>query len=269
MKKPFRIKKIADKTWSIEIKTAYFQGLVYLLEGGEKALLIDSAVNIPGLRELVSGLSKKPIELAITHGHLDHIGSAHQFGRAYVSEADSEVLQRHTDPAFVKAMIADEFPPIMQKIFAKIIKEMTAPLPPTEWLPLPESFELGGRKIEVIKTPGHTPGSVCFLDRGNRLLFSGDTVCDWGVLLHFPEGRPPAVFLDSLRKLKALESEYDFIYPGHHGAPSGQGVADRYIACAEGIINGGIKPKSDKSKLVARYKDIRITLPKRWTANDR
>jgi glyoxylase-like metal-dependent hydrolase (beta-lactamase superfamily II) len=269
MKNPFKIAKISPGTWSIEIKTAYFQGLVYLLEGGEKALLIDAAVNMPGLREVVTGLTKKPIELAITHGHLDHVGSAHQFGRAYVSSLDSEVLQRHTNSAFVKSMINNEFPPLMQKIFAKIIKEITSPLPPTLWLPIPKSFDLGGRKIEVIETPGHTPGSVCFLDRANKLLFSGDTVCDWGILLHFPEGQPPAVFLDSLQKLKALESEYDFIYPGHHGAPSQKGVTDWYIACAKGVISGEIKPKADKSKLVAKYKDIRITLPKGWTANDK
>ena len=47
-------------------------------------------------------------------------------------------------------------------------------------------FDLGGRRIEVLATPGHTPGSVCFLERERRALYTGDTVCARGILLSLP-----------------------------------------------------------------------------------
>ena len=55
-------------------------------------------------------------------------------------------------------------------------------------LPLSEHqiFDLGGRSLEVLFTPGHTPGSVVFLDRKNKFLFAGDSVVSTPILILIP-----------------------------------------------------------------------------------
>jgi len=62
--------------------------------------------------------------------------------------------------------------------------------------------------------------------------------------------------------LKEMEPFYDAIYPGHHGVPVKKGSLDDYIACAEKIIAHDIELAEARAKYEAKYKDIRISLPK-------
>ena len=75
-------------------------------------------------------------------------------------------------------------------------------------------FNLGGRQLEVIETPGHTPGSICLVDRENKLLFSGDNN-NTAVWLFLPESLHLSTYLISLRNLAARISEFKTILPGH------------------------------------------------------
>ncbi|MDR1806107.1 MAG: MBL fold metallo-hydrolase [Clostridium sp.] len=233
---------------------------MYLLTGDKMALLIDTGINKGDLRGFVSSLTGLPVTVVCTHGHFDHIGCAWQFGGALVSDDDDKLLADHLDQNYLKSLIKKEYSPLFCRLAKKIIDKLTIPPPKTTWAHLPESIELGNRRIEVIKTPGHTTGSVCFLDRKNKMLFSGDTVCDWGILLHL-DGTDVSTYLQSVKKLKALESEFDDIWPGHHGAPVKRGTLGWYVACAEGVLTGEIKPQKQKRKRVAKHKEILITLP--------
>ncbi|MDR1801089.1 MAG: MBL fold metallo-hydrolase [Lachnospiraceae bacterium] len=259
MKNPFNVRKIADNTYIIEQKTKYFQCLTYLLLGREKALLIDTGVNEGDLKGTVDTLTNLPVIVVCTHGHLDHIGCAWQFGGALICEADDKLLENHLNQAYLKSLMKLEYSPLFCFFYKRPINRLTTPPPVTLWGHLPETIDLGERTIEVINTPGHTPGSVCFLDRKNRMLFSGDTICDWGILLHL-EGTGIETYLQSIKKIKAIENDFDDIWPGHHGAPVKRGTLDSYIACAEGVISGDIEPVRHKRKQIATYEGILITL---------
>ena len=65
-----------------------------------------------------------------------------------------------------------------------------------------------------------------------------------------------------MQKIKAREAEYDAVFPGHHGAPAKKDALSQYIACAEGVISGAIQPEPGKNKQAAKYREIRIVLPK-------
>lgn len=75
-------------------------------------------------------------------------------------------------------------------------------------------FDLGGIQLEVYETPGHSPGSICLLDRKDRFLFSGDTIVahTW---MQLPECPPMATLLQSLNRLQTLRGEFDHIFFGH------------------------------------------------------
>ena len=70
-------------------------------------------------------------------------------------------------------------------------------------------FDLGNRTLEIIETPGHSPGSVSILDREHRWLFTGDTCCQADVLLQIEYSQSPEVYLKSINKLIERESQYD------------------------------------------------------------
>ena len=123
-------------------------------------------------------------------------------------------------------------------------------------------FDLGGRTLEVIETPGHTPGSISLLEHGAKRLYSGDTVCDRGILLNLDFCLPPQTFMHSIETLESRADEFDTICPGHHSHPIGNEYLMRYHRCAEGIINGTtpiseMHQKSLVSK-TARFENIQI-----------
>ncbi len=89
-----------------------------------------------------------------------------------------------------------------------------------------EVFDLGELEIEVIHTPGHTAGSVCYYERKNKWLFSGDTVFKFGFgRVDLPSGNRYEL-IESLKRLSKLEVVC--LYPGHEDIVEGN--ADRYIA---------------------------------------
>lgn len=79
------------------------------------------------------------------------------------------------------------------------------------------SFELGDRKVTVIEIPGHTYGSVAFLDETNKMLFSGDTVSD-AIIFLFGNHRCSNRYEDSLIKLDRLTDKFESLHPAH-GTP--------------------------------------------------
>ncbi|GHV18871.1 hypothetical protein FACS18949_04740 [Clostridia bacterium] len=265
MKNLYTVKAIAEKTWVIECKTYYYQGLMYVLEGNDRAMVIDAGFNLGDFGAAVKSVTTLPADLYITHGHLDHVGSAHQFGNCYIDPADLPVLAAHTDGEYLRRLAKEATPAWQRLLLRGAVKAMTTPPPKSRFQPMPETVDLGGRVVEVVNTPGHTAGGVCFLDRETRSLFSGDTLCDWGVLLHLEFCDTLEAYLASLRRLKALEPAYDNVYGGHHGYPVKAGAPDKYIKCAEGALNGEITLKADKQGFIAFYDDIRITLPKGFT----
>lgn len=141
------VKKLAENTYRISEWGAFGPVKMYLLIGNERALLIDSGYGKIDLKSIVTRITDKPVTLMLTHGHFDHASGSAPFD-AYLHEKDFDVYDRHSDPEFLK-------PYCKGKIIPK------AHLKPL----LPCTIDLGGRKVEVIHTAGHTPGSVCMLDK--------------------------------------------------------------------------------------------------------
>ena len=127
-----------------------------------------------------------------------------------------------------------------------------------------KKFYLGNRTVEVIPTPGHTAGSVCFLDRENRMLFSGDTICEWGILLHLKgESCSAETYMESVERLIKHENEFDTIWPGHHGYPVDKKYLREYLECAKSITGNTAVYKKVKGRIIAVYKDIVISVPEK------
>lgn len=232
------IAKIDEQTFCIEEGG----GMVYsyLLLGTQRAALIDTGYGLLDHKAAVSEVTDLPVDVINTHGHLDHISSNHRFERVYIHAEDEPVFLDHasypTRYAFISGLLQEEGAAAW--LPADRLEQLCR-IPPSDnrrFVAHGNILDLGGRTLEIIHTPGHTPGSICILDRERRHLFTGDTVCDEGVLLQFDHSCSVSTFLESIRTLKSHADRFDQLWPAHHAKPIDHSFLDEYAACAEQII---------------------------------
>ena len=195
----------------ISIKTHYavlnenFTTNTYIVtdeESGEVAV-IDPSLPQQELAEKVRGLNVKYI--FITHGHSDHTCGAKIVrdnittdAKIVIHKDDNEMLHDVTINEFANTDVDFEFPEIDADIFTADGDE----------------FMLGNTKITVMHTPGHSRGSVCYIFKEDKVMFSGDTLFKLGAGradLYRGDARTE---LMSLAKIGELEGDYK-VYPGH------------------------------------------------------
>ena len=188
----------------------------YLVEGDEHAALIDSGTGLGNLRAEVETLTGLPVVVLHTHGHWDHIGGDHHFDQVGIHAAEADAL-RH--PRITEAAVQSlrtfhrEGKPEMADDFRIV------PVEPAFHLEQGQVIDLGGRQLQVWHTPGHSPGSVCFIDEAERLLFCGDILYEGTILLNLP-GSDPALMLKSYELLAGLAWDINLVMPGHGLTPT-------------------------------------------------
>lgn len=175
----------------------------YLIEDGGQALIVDpSAAAFSILRRLRED-GCTPVGILLTHGHFDHIMSIDTLRQA---EPDLKVNIHETDAP----MLSDG----QKNGFSFFFNQNRAWKEADVRLTEGQEISVGGIILRVLHTPGHTPGSVCYLCESEGILLTGDTLfadnigrCDlWGGSY--------AVIRQSLKRLRDLDGKL-IIYPGH------------------------------------------------------
>jgi glyoxylase-like metal-dependent hydrolase (beta-lactamase superfamily II) len=219
---------------------------VYLLDGGEEAALIDAGAGV-NLEPLLANVSAHCIELSrvrkviLTHGHPDHGGGSAELRsrlgcQVMVGEAEAGIVESGDPVASgLQAAMPSGIYPAGYRL---------APCPVDRRLRHGDMIEVGKYTLETIATPGHSPGSICFLFtiEGRRALFSGDTVqfcpvasqTGWISLLNCP-GTDLGAYRESVRSLSGLA--VDALLPGHRvfTLQYGQRVIDSVVRGFESL----------------------------------
>jgi hydroxyacylglutathione hydrolase len=228
----------------------------YLVIGDDRALLIDCGWGIGDLAKVVSGPTSLPPTVINTHGHPDHICGNYQFDSVTIHEGDVPMLKNNYNPE-VRASILRRFPAhTLPKGFSEHAW-VHAPLRHFTAFKGSLSFDLGGRTLDVIETPGHTPGSLCLYDGKEQLLFAGDNIRAGNVLLMMPQSLPLATYLKSVDKLAAIADKIDRIVPARGPVPLKPEVLKEMQAGVRKILKGEIKGTPETtylgSGLVCRF----------------
>ena len=219
--------------WKYDAHTWFITGLegslyMYLLEGEEKALLIDTAYGLCDMKSYCEKLTDKPVIVANTHGHLDHAG-----GNGYFTE----VMMHKNAP--VDFATFEGGPCDITKLPHPDYKK--------KFIGEGDVIDLGGRKIEVFDISAHSNGSLAFLDTVSRLLFVGDEAESAQVLMYelVEEKDHPYDFKQrvqshkaNMEKLWARRDEYDFCCPNHNGSPIAKEYIQDFIGLSDAILNG-------------------------------
>ena len=188
------------------------QNIILISLGG-----VDSNIYVIDKKVLIdttSGLHTKTIEYALknagiqkdeiksiilTHEHFDHIGGINLFPVAKVLAANTtaQVLDTQNSKLSYSMFFGGQTPKRKTDV---ILNDK-------------DIIRLGNLKLEVLKTPGHSDGSICLYDSENKILFSGDTVFENTMGRMDLLGGSEKDMEDSLKHLTSID--VDIILPGH------------------------------------------------------
>lgn len=236
----FEVYRLTQDTLAIYEPYQFEEAISYLLLGKEKGILVDTGTGIGNLKKLVTELTDLPVSVVNTHTHWDHIGANHQFD-TIICFNDPECigkLLKGVDNARLQPSITGD------SIWKSLPEELDLAsweipsVKPTNLLEDGEIIELGeGRTLEVIYTPGHSPGSICLLDKKNRLLFTGDTFFP-GPLYAYPEDVDIDLYRKSIDRLSGRIEEYDYLCSGHNDPWVESEVIPRVARAFQVIMTG-------------------------------
>lgn len=209
----FTVEKIDIDTFAISEYKHWEETHCYLLLGSKCAVLIDTGLGVSNIKSVVDSLTSLPILVITTHAHWDHIGGHKHFTNFAVHENDV-------------SWIAERFPIPLQVVKKNLtLKPCAFPADfcldnyqifkgdPTSVLHDGDSFDLGNRTLQVIHTPGHSPGHCCFYEQDRGWLYSGDLIYK-GCLDAFYPTTDPLAFMRSVEKIRKLRLEK--VLPAHH-----------------------------------------------------
>lgn len=202
----FTVKRMDEYTFAISEYGHWEKVHSFLLLGRQKAALIDTGLGIANIRDVTSKLTTLPVSVLTTHVHTDHIGGHGLFSDIHVHEGDSNWLIHGIQGLLIERIRAD------------LVRDLSLPLPPgfdvsayTPYCGKPagllcdgQIIDLGGRKLEVFHTPGHSPGHVCFFEEASGYLFTGDLLYDETPVYAFYPSTSPSDLVRSWQRIAEI-----------------------------------------------------------------
>ncbi|HLE72310.1 MAG TPA: MBL fold metallo-hydrolase [Vicinamibacteria bacterium] len=212
----FEVYEIRPGVFAIHEPGQFEEVISYLVVGTEKALLFDTGLGIGDMRTVVAELTELEPIVVNSHTHYDHVGGNHQFEAVYGTGTEYTMSnakgRKHEDVAeFIgEGWIWKRTPEGFDRD-----RYESKPFAIAKTIVDGEAIDLGGRKLEVVFTPGHAPDALCLLDRENRLLFTGDTFYPAALYAHLP-GSDFALYRQTAQRLAELRDDVDFVLPAHN-----------------------------------------------------
>jgi glyoxylase-like metal-dependent hydrolase (beta-lactamase superfamily II) len=213
----------------------------YLILGEKRALLFDTGMGISDLKKVVVQLTGLPILVLNSHTHDDHVGDNWEFSTIYGMDTDFTRQNARGSRADAQAEITpDQICGALPKGFDSKAYA-TRPWKITAYTHDGDRFDLGGRDLEVIATPGHTPDAISLLDRANGLLFTGDTYYPAPIWLFRPETDLDA-YAASIRRLAALAPQIKVVLGAHNIPVASPAILPRLVAAFDAVRAGKVQP---------------------------
>lgn len=183
----------------------------YLFTGKNEAVLIDTGFPDANVIGEVKKITTLPLKVILTHGDMDHAGGVSQVGECFIHKDDFDLI-----PETVKKQELNEG----------------------------ETITCGDYTFKVVHIPGHTYGSVAFVEETKGFAITGDGVQRNGSIFMFGPARNFALYIESLKKLAALVKEKNIteLYPGHSEYPLPQDSVEKVLEDAENLYAGKILP---------------------------
>lgn len=191
----------------------------FLVIGSKRAVLFDSGLGVGRISGVVRKLTALPVTVLNSHTHFDHVGGNREF-------ADVRNLDEPYSQASARGEIAESLATYANETLDEdhVCGQLPAGVTSREYT-IPkwritahvrdgELLDLGNRSLEILRTPGHTPDSICLLERTSGLLFIGDTYYSGEIYLWAPETIVDD-YIASIGKLAELTPVLKSLLPAH------------------------------------------------------
>jgi glyoxylase-like metal-dependent hydrolase (beta-lactamase superfamily II) len=252
----FEVYKVSSGVFAIYEPHQSEEAISYLILGEKRALLFDTGMGISNIKRVTEELTKLPVVVLNSHTHDDHVGGNWQFDFVYGMDTDFTRANAKGSRTDAQAEIAPgEICGQLPKNFDAAAYS-TKPWKISEFLHDGAKIDLGGRMLEVISTPGHTPDAISILDRANRLLFTGDTYYPAAIWLYRPE-TDLAAYRRSIQRLATLAPQINLVLGAHNIPVASPNVLPRLVAAFNAVEAGEI-PATPNSpgKVIYKVGDI-------------
>ncbi|MFA0032700.1 MBL fold metallo-hydrolase [Vibrio sp. 10N.261.49.A12] len=168
-----------------------------------EGIVVDPGGDVQQLAAIIEELGVKVVNLVLTHGHLDHVG-----GTVPLAEIlKVEIVGPHKADNFWLQGLENQ----SQMFGFPLCKAFE----PNTWLEEGDKVTFGNQVIDVIHTPGHTPGHIVLFSEQARLAFVGDVLFNGAIgRTDFPQGDFNTLIASIKTKLWPLGSDVTFV-PGH------------------------------------------------------
>ncbi|HEY6371402.1 MAG TPA: MBL fold metallo-hydrolase [Candidatus Sulfotelmatobacter sp.] len=252
----FEVYKAAPNVFAIYEPHQGEETIGYLIVGKKRALLFDTGMGISDVKKVTTELTKLPILVLNSHTHDDHVGDNWEFDTVYGMETDftRKNAQGSRDDAQAE-ITPDQICGSLPKGFdAKAY--VTRPWKITAYTHDGDRFDLGGRALEVIATPGHTPDAISLIDRANGQLFTGDTYYPAPIWLYRPETDLDA-YGASIRRLAALAPQIKLVLGAHNIPVAQPSVLVQLVTAFDAVRAGKVAATPDSpGKVLYKVGDI-------------
>lgn len=214
----FQVYEASEGVYSIVEPFQFQETISHLIVGSDRAILFDTGIGLLPIRPVVERITSLPVTVLNSHTHYDHVGGNAEFSSVLAIDSD---YTRANMSGFEHSRVAEDFVP---EAFCNGVPDGVDPTAfyTKTWkasgsVEDGDILDLGGRKLQVLHVPGHTPDATALVDAENGLMFTGDTFYDAELWLFVPE-----TSLDdydrAITRLASLENEVQYLLGAHNSA---------------------------------------------------
>ncbi len=232
----FDVYETTPETYAIYEDGQFEEVISYLVIGEDIAALVDTGNGIGDIKGVVEELTDLPVIVVNTHAHFDHTGGNwafdevalydHPFAREHIKGRPHEEIGNFLGEGMVWKPLPKDVDPNTW---------YTRPYKVTKWMKEGDKIDLGGKELQVIHTPGHTPDSVSLLESRERLLFTGDIFYLAPIYIYSKDSDMDE-FINSFRKM--VKADYSYAMPAHNESMVEKKVVEDVLNAIEAIKAG-------------------------------
>jgi hydroxyacylglutathione hydrolase len=208
--------------------------LMYLVDAADDAILIDTGCGVGSLHGFIRELTRKPVTVFLTHGHVDHAMGAPEFSRVYMNPTDDQLCDQHSSfdvradflcqAAGIQVVDRNAFIPARSESYRAIQPG--------------DSFDFDDVTLQICEGAGHTPGSVTVLIVEEQVLILGDACCKFTFLFDalssgLKNYREMLIRLDQQTKGK-----YNRVLLSHGDGNATIAIIPSVISLCDDVLNG-------------------------------